>query len=67
VAFSCFGKFCFRIVFFWLTQNQIAEIYDTTKPNVSQHIDGILKDGELYAVATHKKFLLVQTEGKRQV
>ena len=51
----------------WLTQNQIAEIYDTTQPNISQHIDGIYKDGELYARATHKKFLLVQTEGKRQV
>jgi len=51
----------------WLTQNQIAEIYDTTQQNVSQHIDGILRDGELQAEATHKKFLLVQTEGKRQV
>ena len=51
----------------WLTQNQIAEIYDTTQQNVSQHIDGIFKDGELNASATHKKFLLVQTEGKRQV
>lgn len=51
----------------WLTQNQIAEIYDTTQQNVSQHIDGIFKDGELSAEATHKKYLLVQTEGKRQV
>lgn len=51
----------------WLTQNQIADIYDTTQQNVSQHIDGIFKDGELDALATHKKFLLVQTEGKRQV
>ena len=52
---------------FWLTQNQIAEIYDTTQPNISMHIDGILEDGELSAEATHKKFLLVQAEGKRQV
>ena len=51
----------------WLTQNQIAEIYDTTQQNVSQHIDGIFKDGELSIEATNKKFLLVQTEGKRQV
>jgi hypothetical protein len=51
----------------WLTQNQIAEIYDTTQQNVSQHIEGIFKDGELSTEATHKKFLLVQTEGKRQV
>ena len=51
----------------WLTQGQIAEVYDTTQPNISQHIDSIFKDGELDAVATHKKFLLVQAEGKRQV
>lgn len=51
----------------WLTQNQIAEIYDTTQPNISMHIDGILADGELSAKATHQKFLLVQTEGRRQV
>lgn len=51
----------------WLTQNQIAEIYDTTQQNISQHIDGIYRDAELSAEATHKKFLLVQTEGKRQV
>jgi len=51
----------------WLTQNQIAEIYGTTQPNISMHIDGILKDGELSSEATHQKFLLVQTEGRRQV
>ncbi len=51
----------------WLTQNQIAEIYDSSQQNVSQHLDGMFKDGELDAGATHKKFLLVQTEGKRQV
>ena len=51
----------------WLTQNQIAEIYDTSQPNVSMHIDGIFREGELDAETTHKKFLLVQTEGKRQV
>jgi hypothetical protein len=51
----------------WLTQKQLAEIYDTTQQNVSQHIDGIIQDGELFEEATHKKFLLVQTEGSRQV
>ena len=51
----------------WLTQNQIAEIYDTTQPNISMHIDAILKDSELPLEATHKKILLVRTEGKRQV
>lgn len=51
----------------WLTQKQLAEMFDTTQQNISQHIDGILKDGELIDLATHKKFLLVQTEGNRQV
>ena len=51
----------------WLTQNQIAEIYDTTQQNISQHIDGIFRDKELDLEATHKKFLCVQSEGSRQV
>jgi len=51
----------------WLTQHQIAEIYDTSQQNISFHIEGILKDEELDEEATHKKYLLVQTEGRRQV
>lgn len=51
----------------WLTQQQIAELYDTTQQNISQHIDSIYKDGELDREATNKKFLLVRTEGTRQV
>ncbi len=50
----------------WVTQ-QLAEVYDTTQQNISQHIDGIYKDGELAPKATNKKFLLVRTEGSRQV
>ena len=45
----------------WLTQQQIAELYDTTQQNISQHIDSIYKDGELDRGATNKKFLLVRT------
>lgn len=51
----------------WLTQPQIAELYDTTQQNISQHIDSIYKDSELDREATNKKFLLVRTEGTRQV
>ena len=51
----------------WLTQNQLAEIYCTTKQNFSQHIDNILKDGELEQNRTVKEFLTVRQEGKRQV
>ena len=51
----------------WLTQNQLAEIYDTTKQNISQHIDNILNDGELDVNRTVKEFLTVRQEGNRQV
>lgn len=51
----------------WLTQNQLAEIYCTTKQNISQHIDNILNDGELDQNRTVKEFLTVRLEGKRQV
>ncbi len=51
----------------WLTQNQLAEIYDTTQQNISQHINSIYSDGELKQEATNKKFLLVRSEGERQV
>lgn len=51
----------------WVTQQQLAEVYDTTQQNISQHIEGIYKDCELMPEATNKKFLLVRTEGTRQV
>lgn len=51
----------------WLAQGQIAELYDTTQQNISQHIESIYKDGELERSRTNKKFLLVRTEGTRQV
>jgi len=51
----------------WLTQNQLAEIYDTTKQNISLHIENILKDGELDPIRTVKDFLTVRQEGNRQV
>ena len=51
----------------WVTQNQLAQIYDTTQQNISLHIDNIYKDNELPEEGTHKDFLLVQQEGKRQV
>ena len=51
----------------WLTQNQLAEIYDTTKQNICQHIENILKDRELDAERTVKDFLTVRQEGNRQV
>jgi len=51
----------------WLTQKQIAEIYDTTVQNIIMHTINIYKDRELEEEATCKYFLQVQTEGNRQV
>ena len=51
----------------WLTQGQLAEIYDTTQENISMHISNIYKDGELEQKRTYKKFLLVRQEGTRSV
>ncbi len=51
----------------WLTQKQIAEIYDTTQQNIDQHIKNIYEDDELAVNSTYKKYLLVRTEGNRQV
>lgn len=51
----------------WLTQNQLAEIYDTTQENISMHIKNIYEDKELDEYRTYKKFLLVRQEGNRQV
>ena len=51
----------------WLTQEQLATIYQTTQENVSMHITNIYTDNELDKEGTYKKFLLVRKEGKRQV
>ena len=51
----------------WLTQDQLAEIYQTTQENISMHISNIYADGELEKEGTYKKFLLVRQEGKRKV
>lgn len=51
----------------WLTQGQLAEIYDTTQQNIALHIKNIYADGELTDEATHKKYLLVRREGDRNV
>jgi hypothetical protein len=51
----------------WLSQKLMAELYDTSVPNVNQHITSIYGDYELDREATVKDFLIVQTEGNRQV
>lgn len=51
----------------WLTQAQIAELFQTTPQNITIHIAAIYADGELDQGATCKDYLQVQIEGSRQV
>ena len=51
----------------WLTQQMIAELFQTTKQNISQHMQAIYDEGELEPGATVKKYLTVRREGQRDV
>lgn len=51
----------------WLSQALIAELYQTSKPNISIHIRNIFKESECIPAATVKEYLTVQTEGSRSV
>lgn len=51
----------------WLTQQQMAELFQTTQQNISLHLQNVYDEGELLREATHKDFLLVRQEGARQV
>lgn len=47
----------------WLSQQQMADLYDTTKQNISLHIKNIFDEEELDINSTVKEFLTVQKEG----
>lgn len=49
----------------WLTQNAMAELFDTTKQNISNHIQNVFDEGELKQEVTVKESLTVQNEGNR--
>ncbi len=51
----------------WLTQQQMADLFQTSQQNISLHAQNIYEEGELTPEATHKKNLLVRQEGTRQV
>jgi len=51
----------------WLTQGQLADLFQITQQNVSLHIQNIFESGELTVEATHKKYLSVRLEGSRSV
>ena len=51
----------------WMSQNELAKLFDTTKNNISLHMKNIFESGELVESATVKNFLTVQKEGTREV
>ncbi len=51
----------------WLTQMELADLFQATKQNISLHVKNIIEEGELTEEATVKEYLTVQPEGKRQV
>ncbi len=51
----------------WLTQTQMADLFNSSKQNISLHINNIYQEGELEQEATVKNYLTVQKEGNRNV
>lgn len=51
----------------WLTQAQMAELFQSSRTNIVEHIRHIYDEGELEEISTCRKFRQVRSEGKRQV
>lgn len=51
----------------WLTQAQMADLYQVTVKTVSEHLQNILAEGELESERTIRKLWIVQIEGQREV
>ena len=51
----------------WLTQQQLCDLYQTSRTNIVEHIQHIYEDGELEESATCRKFRQVRQEGSRMV
>ena len=51
----------------WLAQKLIAELFQTSVPNINIHLKNIFEEGELDENRTIKDFLIVQNEGTREV
>ena len=49
----------------WLTQSQMAELFQTTRNNITLHIGNIFKEHELEAISVSKDYLLTAKDGKR--
>lgn len=51
----------------WLSQRQLAELYQTSVPNINQHLAELYEEDELDEGATIKRYLIVRREGTRDV
>ena len=51
----------------WLTQNEMAELFQTTQQNISLHLRNLYEEDELQPETTHKEYLSVRREGTREV
>jgi hypothetical protein len=51
----------------WMSQVDISELYQTTVANINIHLKSIYDEAELNQTATIKDYLIVQTEGSREV
>lgn len=51
----------------WLSQAQLIDLFQSTKQNISLHINNVFKEGELDKKATVKEYLTVRQEGNRSV
>ena len=50
----------------WMNQQQLAELFDTSKQNISQHINNILEDNELQYNSVVKNYLTTAADGVRR-
>jgi len=51
----------------WLSQAQMVELFQSTKQNISLHINNIYEEGELEEISTVKEYLTVKKEGNREI
>jgi hypothetical protein len=51
----------------WMSQLAMAELFQTTVPNINIHLNNVYEEGELVETATIKDYLIVRQEGSRQV
>ena len=51
----------------WLTQRLMSDLFQVTVATINEHLKNLANDGEIDANRTIRKFLIVQTEGKREV